>query len=134
MRRRLFQVSPSLMISPSPTSGNSACRICGVLRSKLSCSAIKACATVSGLLQTNSRRFSRRVEKNWYSKHLSSNTARKLRRAAAIIASGDSGLCGRSGYGGTKALIAASLRAPVGRGKRRAAPGAGRGLDARCRR
>ena len=46
------------MISPSPTSGNSACRICGVLRSKLSCSAMKACATVSGLLQTNTRRLS----------------------------------------------------------------------------
>ena len=64
---------------------------------KLSCSAIKACATVSGLLQTNTRRFSSRVEKNWYSKHLSSKTARKLRRAAASIASGGSGSRGRSG-------------------------------------
>ena len=37
MRRRCRQVSPSLMNSPSPSSGVSACRICGLLRSKLSC-------------------------------------------------------------------------------------------------
>ena len=64
MRRRLRQVSPSLMKRPSPSSGNSAWRICGVLRSKLSCIAIKACATVSGLLQMNTRRFNTRDEKN----------------------------------------------------------------------
>ena len=97
MRRRWRQRSPSLMNSPSPSRGDSAWRICGVLRWKLSCRPIKACDTVSGLLQTNTRRVRSLVEKNWYSKHLSSNIARKLRRAAAIVASGGSAFFGRSG-------------------------------------
>ncbi len=97
MRLRCFHRSPSLMNSPSPSSGDSAWRICGVLRWKLSCIAMKACATVSGLLQMNTRRFSTRVEKNWYSKHFSSNIAIKLRRIVAIIAKSGSGSAGRSG-------------------------------------
>ena len=97
MRLRCFQVAPSLMMSPSPTSGISAWRMCGVLGSKLSFRVINAFENESGLLQTKTRRLSKRVEKNWYSKQRSSNTAMKLRRAVAIAANAGRALTGRSG-------------------------------------
>ena len=56
MRRRLRQVSPSLMNSPSPISGLSMWRIVGLLRSKLSFLMLNAYCTVSGVLQMKTLR------------------------------------------------------------------------------
>ena len=51
-RRRLRQVSPSLMKRPSPISGFSMCRMVGLLRSNAELRVLKTYWTVSGVLQT----------------------------------------------------------------------------------
>ena len=89
-RRRDRQFSPSETKSPSPISGSSAWRSCGLLRSKASFSVTKAACAVSGLLQTRIRRASSRVAKIGSSKCFSCQTESMSRRKRRSSSSGGS--------------------------------------------
>ena len=88
------------MNSPSPSSGSSAWRICGLLRSSAAASSMNAACTVSGLLQTRIGCASTRVAiascANWSADH----TSRKLRRARRNSSGNGSRPVCRGGKGG----------------------------------
>ena len=100
-RRRSRHTSPSEMNRPSPSSGSSAWRICGLLRSSAAASSMNAACTVAGLLQTRIGCASTRVEMfscaNWSAAH----TSRKLRRARRSSSGNGSRPVCRGGKGGT---------------------------------
>src|SRR5882724_8343222 len=117
------------MNRPSPSSGSRACRICGLLRSKLVLPVRSAYLTVAGLLQTWTVCISIRVEKNRYSIAFSSQISSRLRYAAWSRRYGGNGSEGRTGNGGIKSnnVPPTSLMIPNSRTGQEAAGGRCRG-------
>ncbi len=92
---------PSEMNSPSPSSGSSAWRICGLLRSNAAASSTNAACTAAGLLQTRIGRASTRVEMTSCANWSADQTSKKLRRARRSSSGSGSRPACRGGKGGT---------------------------------